>query len=158
MSINFLINPTSIKLSYPSVKGETVFIYRNRIPLYKYYLCSVYTIDLSNKFIAIMKVKNNTHDFTYDNSYYVKKFFIDNEYHKKNFHAIKKNNKKKFRHIIKILHEYKIYLFTYFIYNKYYNTYSNTKIYTIDNLDFIHTINEKKLFNCLDFYKIYSFI
>jgi len=164
MSINFLINPTSIQILCKPYKRETVIIFRNlnRILPHKnfsYINLHKYTLDISNKSIEVMKIQKNPScvNYAYDH-YYFKKFFLDHTSHKKHFNLIQKNNKRKIRHIIKTLHEYKICLFTYFIYNNYYNTYSNTKKYAKYNLYFIHTINEKKLFNCRDLYKIYSFI
>ena len=57
--------------------------------------------------------------------------------------------KKRFFIIQSIIYNF---FYSYFIYNKYYN-YINTKDYYN-----MKTINHLKLFNCRDYYKIYSFI
>jgi len=68
------------------------------------------------------------------------------------YYELHKKNILKKRYINNL---YKLYyiIYSYFIYNKYY-TYDNTKIY----FHIINTITYKKLFNCRDYYIIYSFI
>jgi hypothetical protein len=72
-------------------------------------------------------------------------------------YCIKKNitNKSKTRNYVLINKLYNVYnIYIYFIYNKYYNTYCKCKNYHY----LCFSISDKKLFNCRDFYKIYSFI
>ena len=59
--------------------------------------------------------------------------------------------KKRCLNIINI--NYIIMYYSYFIYIKYYS-FSNIKVYFIIN----NSISSRKLFNCRDYYKIYSFI
>jgi hypothetical protein len=70
-------------------------------------------------------------------------------------YSIAKNNNKKVRKIISLPSKFYNTLYAFFIYNKYYTIYKNFKNYNIiDN----RVIYSYKLFNCRDFYRIFTFI
>ena len=117
-----------LKLQNIHVKYNTYNFYRNLICSFRYY-------------------------YNESSSYYSKSFYVDNNsfsYCKiyKHFPLQKKMLN------IKII-IYDILFYSFFIYNKYYTigyTIGYTKNYNIKS------INSKKLFNCRDLYKIYSYI
>jgi hypothetical protein len=108
-----------------------------------------YTLIDTTKSLEFTTIKNQ-------NYYYTKIFNLNINYVSSNI--IHKNNKEKIRYIIKLSYIYSICVYSYFIYNKYYSMYNNNKKFYINMFTDIDTINEKKLFNCRNLYKIYSFI
>jgi len=110
-----------------------------------------YTLDSIDESIEINKISNKPYCYS-------KIFNLERNRPHMSTYIINKNNKTKTRCIIKYKKIYPICLYSYFIYNKYYSRYCNkNKIYSNVFID-IDTINEIKLFNCCDLYKIYSFI
>jgi hypothetical protein len=70
-------------------------------------------------------------------------------------YSIAKNNNKKVRKIISLPSKFYNTLYAFFIYNKYYTIYKNFKNYNIIDNSVIYSY---KLFNCRDFYRIFTFI
>ena len=159
MSVTIKINHYSKEiLSNPILCYYTDFFKLNTpVPFYKgsYQINIIikniyeYMLDDIDKTLEIKQINNK-------NYYYTKIFTLD--INQVSIYIINKNNKEKIRNIIKFKKIYPLCLYSYFIYNKYYSRYNNKKkIYANVFID-IDTINEIKLFNCRDLYKIYSFI
>jgi hypothetical protein len=169
MSITFTINPSSTELLCKP----------NPVYLYNYNLFHLKILNMTIKNINI-KIKNiSEYVLRYNNYksiekiklinriyYYSKLININNINHDINFISIStyiktKEYISKTRNIMNMTYIYPLYIYSYFIYNKYYNIYDHTKYYYNTFLfigydDF--KINETKIFNCRDLYKIYSFI
>jgi len=140
MEITYIINPKSTELICNSYWG----IYESNILPSIYIITkkiNIYIID--SNYIQFEQQQNNFECYCKCFSYF------------RSSCLIYKNNKDKIRIFIQINPLYKLCLYSYFIYNKYYNKYNNSKYYHYLIND---AINEKKLFNCRDFYKIFSFI
>ena len=110
-----------------------------------------YTLNYTYKSIEIMQIKNKHY-------YYYKIFNLASNRIHLSTYIINKKNKEKTRRIITLKNIYPICLYSYFIYNKYYSIYNTNKKFYEPAYAFIDIINKKKLFNCREFYKIYSFI
>jgi len=91
----------------------------------------------------------------YNNNYkYIKQFNKRYISDISGFYNLYKNSLLKRRMLIKNNNIIYDIVYSYFIYNKYYN-FSNRKEYYFN---FNKLINSNKLFNCRDYYKIYSYI
>jgi len=151
-----------------------IFIYEGGVYIIEKYLFFAYIIMV----IIIFEQNQVNKIVTVDKGYYFQYLnkYINLEYilsldestcivYKKNGYKYLKYKKDSYYQIIKnedliksrefnIIHiKYDIIYYSYFIYIKYYNI-SNIKDYFYS----IDTITSRKLFNCRDYYKIYSFI
>lgn len=140
-------------------------------------LCINITINFNRKLIyinkhvhnsdcnaLILKYKDNTYTLGVNikiykcmvqcgNSYF-HKYFYNNSYNGNNFYQIVKKNKFKVVFFKKVNYIYISSCYLYFIYNKYCKINKILKKYSIEFI----SIHKKKLFNCRDLNKIYSFI
>ena len=156
MSITFTINPSSIQLSCKSLwifddidlNTNPQFDLNIYIPNIDIIIKNIYLYTLNNTEKSIWFTQIQSHLY-----YYLIAFNVFN----KISYKISKGSINKHRGMNKIKKIYPIYLYSYFIYNKYYSMYTDTKYY-IKVFTYIVPINEKKLFNCRFFYKLYSFI
>jgi len=172
MSITFIINPSSTELLCDP----------NPIYFYDYYLYHLKILNMTIKNINI-KIKNIS-QYVLRNGinksigkiqlinsvYYYSKLININDINHDINHDINiigistyiktKKYISKTRNIMNMTYIYPLYIYSYFIYNKYYNIYNHTKYYkTFFILGYgNYKINETKIFNCRDLYKIYSFI
>lgn len=170
MSITFKINPSSTELLCKpnlvyfydynlfhlkilnmtikniNIKIKNISKYVLRYGIYK----SIEKIQLINRVYYYSKLINiNINDINHDiNIIGISTYIKTKKYISKT------------RNIMNMTYIYPLYIYSYFIYNKYYNIYNHTKYYkTFFILGYEnYKINETKIFNCRDLYKIYSFI
>ena len=114
------------------IENEGASLYMNKLTIHNNHI----TYNFYSKLFSV----------SFYNNYYYKRFCINCSYYK-----IYKNFLCKKRLLNIKINIYDILYYSYFIYNKY-CSYLNEKGYNI------YTLTSKKIFNCRDYYKIYSYI